>query len=411
MFYYTWLNLIRNMKKNILLSLITIFLVLFLVNYEHTLLKTKADLEYIYDTTIVSASFIPKQEGIPIEVHYTLIKKILDTGFVESYNALDYITGSSVSPQVYFPIGIPEEDYPKLIGVTPESLKLFTGNHLNYIENYTDTIWNGTNRLCAVSKQIMEQFDIEYGDNIQLGALMFEVGLWDESIKKNTYKVVASFEGLDRTMEHESGKNPLSVLSSLDIVLPFESYISDMRYFYNNKLPELLLNEYMSIEEVTFVLKDNRNLWQLRSMINKMPFRKDVSYSIDSIYFNIDFEIQDEELIYRITPLHNTIYMMENSRLIIYGLIGIIGIIISYLIYQSYKNEKAIMLMLGQSRGETYLSLLGYMIIAPFMTATVLYIVSILSNQESNMIIHGYFLTSYLLGFHIAFAIDTWKKG
>lgn len=110
----------------------------------------------------------------------------------------------------------------------------------------------------------------------------------------------------------------------------------DMRNYYNNKLPEVLLKENMSVEEVTFALKDNRNLNQLRSMLNKMPFRKNIDYTSNSIYFNIDFEIQDEELIYRVTTLHNTIYIMENGKAPIYGLIAIITIIISYLMYQRY---------------------------------------------------------------------------
>lgn len=123
MYRYIGLNFIRNMKKNTLISLITAFLILFLISYENTLKKTSENLEYIYDTTTVTASFIPTQKGVPMYMHYNLVKQILDIGFVVSYNVLDYITGFSVNPQVYFLIGIPEPDYPKLIGLTSQALE------------------------------------------------------------------------------------------------------------------------------------------------------------------------------------------------------------------------------------------------------------------------------------------------
>lgn len=62
---------------------------------------------------------------------------------------------------------------------------------MTYVGNYRDRIWNEMDRVCAVSSQIMNEFGIEYGDQIQLGAFMIDLGIWDKTIKKNTYQVVA----------------------------------------------------------------------------------------------------------------------------------------------------------------------------------------------------------------------------
>ena len=437
---YALLSIFRGSSRSLVVPLLAFAVVIFFGQLATTSLRYQEQLESIYDNTTIDGFYTDihgKQIGNQVLNAYD-VNNLYHTGAIDSlsltYNGpFHYIGITKTAEGVEHEIGhvrVPKNAFlheaivttiqrgPEMtsandIRTTPE-FYYADSILMDFLEGYDETFLTtpfADNILspCMLPSSFMEQEGISLGDTIRI-ITDVEIRDPEDKLEKifleyNLY-VVGSYE---KQGSEDTIYTPLSLFINTNLIwgegvaasgAPKSSFISG--YSYTDQEAEVLLDT--TLHSATFTLQQSRNLEAFKNYLSDYGYsqvnevgRVRKFIVLKDAAFNNSVASVKQQILYI-----NTLYP------VLYVLVGIIAIAVSYLLVVSRKQEFATMRGLGAKRIRTFLSFFyEQSILCLIGTATGLAVWMLIFGTpiETHLLLIAGFLMCYFLGCAISIII------
>jgi len=405
MLSYSFLEIIRNKKRSLLLLLVSLLLSAFIGCYFGAIRRMQLRLDEIYQTIPVKGEIRAKNPDKPSPVPHYIIRSVLNTGFIKSADLQVRDYAFIIEPLIGRIISDYEETWPEIIGFySLDQMPWYNSDIvIEYAEGYSAESFKGSEKICLVSEVDMADHNIKYGDKVRiLASNYYKQYSGPEEMEGVLFTVCGQFstDGLIDgicNMEIPKGAD-INGGRKGDILVPFNTLISCMINLYDNEIPELELIMKTNIEHVEFIFQNTQNLKDFRSYLSETDFGRQ-SYEVrDPVMANLEFRIYDDELNEVATPLEHSIKILTNSMGLVLFIIGLIALFTAYLALKSNTENLWIMRSVGRKSSSIFLSMLMELS-TPCITACILAYIICRPLLRLNMILpFFYFAACFLAG-------------
>ncbi|MBN2880147.1 MAG: ABC transporter permease [Clostridia bacterium] len=357
---YSIISIIRGGIRTMVVPMLSFVVVLFFFQLSSTAQSYEDKLSEIKQDTVITGIFtdIKGQKASNVIVESYQLKDLIESGYINNiyvsktdyfdYVGRSVVDGEPTGLEQFFPPELYAYDTwvdsvkrgPRLIYANSikNSPQFFFSSEVNmeFLDGYDESILgkevDGT-PCCIVSTDYMKEYGIELGDTIRL--FMLNLFLKDKDAELD-YLVVGSYvkEGLKD-----------------NIYCQLEQYI-DLDNLYNYQGRDNSALFYYTFDSANFTIEDAAKLDEFKAFLSDYGFS---SGSKINTYRNF-LVLNDKKFISTVDMLNQQIRYINVLYPILYALVGIIALVVSYLLAVSRRKEFAIMRGLGAPKRVTFMS-------------------------------------------------------
>jgi len=357
---YSIISIIRGGIRTLVVPMLTVVVVLFFCQLSSTAQSYDDKLNDIKQDTVISGIFtdIKGQKASNVIVESYQLKDMLQSGYLSNvyvsktdyfyYLGRSVVDGEPTELEPFFPPqGFSYESWvesimrgPRLIYTNSikNSPQFFFSSEVNteFLEGYDESILEKEIDgipCCIVSTDFMNEYGIELGDTIRL--YMLESLLADKEPEFD-YLVVGSYvrEGIKDNIYCQLGQ-----------------YLS-LDYLYNYEAEDNRALFRYTFDSANFTIEDAAKLDEFKSFLSDYGFSSGTQINTYRNFIVLD----DKKFISTVDMLNQQIRYINVLYPILYVLVGIIALVVSYLLAVSRRKEFAIMRGLGAPKRVTFMS-------------------------------------------------------
>lgn len=390
MFNYVVYGLKKRKKENVITVGLGIVLVILLNLYFGSILSYQKQLKEFAQSIPVYCQITNKSGGLGNGLFIS--EKIVD-----NLRQSDMVDDMSCTVIMMAGVGdFKPTEYGKYLNLyvvganKPEAVGELTYDMINLNQDTITDFFTSDRMECIVSEKEMARRKWKIGDKIPLN--LYYYGAESEYMKLELHPMGGITEvEIVGTMEDLLGKT--SAIDT-DIIMPFEA-VRNIYYRYGLTF---------FADTVTFYVKDPTKLNKFKEEMESIGLVEMTPDAVDS-YAGYALAVRDADFIAGATDLMRSIELMKLFFPLIFGLVLLIGYVVSYLFGNSRKDEYALLRLQGVKKTQSSMVfLLEQMILVivgnligdigmAFVTADVFTIV----------VVNGVILAAYLVGASIAY--------
>lgn len=324
-------HLVRSKMRSIVAILAVSLLLVIVVQYKAELTQRQEQIEKVYQSADVVGYINSKSGATSVEIPYSIIEKIKNTKFVESFYAEavhrlyylnpSYSAGERKEMRLYSFNKVSGFEYADSVDIT-------------YADGYTESLFGGGERVCILDSTVMEAMNCDFGGTIRVAGFYTGHNAGEVGVELT---VVGSFAP-------EEGHKLSSALEG-SLFVPVKAMAEMSNEYYLGSM----ISSYCQVAEFKI---SNYELPELNSF---SIYMEDLFNSRDTRISQLTFVMKDEEFRLVIEPLEKvTRIMLILLPFIIIVTSLIIGAISVYMVFQR-SFEAALMRALGATKLHTVL--------------------------------------------------------
>ena len=408
-FKFSILSIIRGGIRTLVVPVLSVTIILFLIQLANTAQKYYSQLDQIKQDTVITGYFsdIRGQEVSNVTIEAYQIKDLINSGYIAEMNlsrAVNFAFAGIVEDEytelsVEIPDGFAYETFLNKIKIGPKliytsnistSPEFFFSSKINaeFLDGYDSSILEkevGGIPCCIISSDYMEQKDIKLGDTIRI--LLIDQTAAEQTEYKDLF-VVGSYS--------KQGMRD-NIYCQLDDYM----YL-DLLYNYQEEDNTSLFNYVF--DSASFTLADASELDSFKEFLYNYGFSS--SNSIGT--YRAFVVLEDKKFISNVDMLMRQIRYIEILYPVLYVLVGVISLVVSYLLAVSRRKEFAIMRGLGAQKHITFMSFFIEQVILCISGAAIGIVLSqlIYTNLSSlQLLLSGGYIACYIIGCIISIII------
>lgn len=390
---FTWKlvlrSIVRNGAKSVLLPAVSLVLAAFIAFFAADIEKSRAQIKELNENATISA-YLTTMNGRRadlLKIEDYQVRPLLNSKYIKDVNYSTSGAWGSVYIKVpttltidennaadYEPYGLKPGDVLETFCLEDISyakanfnahIPIKEGSELEFLPGYKESVFRTNQKVCAISKEILEQKNLKLGDELLLNMVFGEEPY---SLRLFfTATLVAAYEPSDDSklclpigLLSPSGSD--SAPLAAEQLEAYDQIWSHLAWGYPYPTPSEPLPENLYIPDnfpfiyksFSFTLKNASELDEFKAFAKKVGYgsisRNDKSYGDMRLALVID----DARLTTSVNNIQRHIDYMNILNIVLYALSAIISFVLAYLMTKSRRKDLAMMRSMGSGYLKTF---------------------------------------------------------